>query len=230
MPTGQNVWVRTQNLLAVSRRSGCHIRACISGFTACPPPPTVPSAHLRLHGGLVPAVAARRPGGRGASLPVPVPGLPLLRGSEEECGGDHGNLPGRGFCVMFYLIMEIISKIDTATTLLLYDAPLRSGPGGGEVHRVLWALPPADVRHAQVLPVLHRRLQDHLLREDRPRGHAGRAHEDRYTGPEGLWEIITVNTWCPQYRTLVVVTFVDLNDLFSFSNTYSTIYDTIYNK
>ena len=57
---------------------------------------TVPSTHLRLHSGLVPTLAPGCPGGRGTSLPVPVPGLPLLRGSEEERGGDHGNLPGKG--------------------------------------------------------------------------------------------------------------------------------------
>ena len=43
---------------------------------------------------------------------------------------------------------------------------LWSGPGGWTVWRVLPAFPSADARHTQVVPVLPRRIQDHLLNEE----------------------------------------------------------------
>jgi len=41
-----------------------------------------------------------------------------------------------------------------------------AGHGRGDVHRVLPALPSTDARDAQVLPGVHRRLQDHLRLEE----------------------------------------------------------------
>ena len=40
------------------------------------------------------------------------------------------------------------------------------GHGGRDLHGVLPEVPPPDARHAQVLPLVHLRLQEHLLEEE----------------------------------------------------------------
>lgn len=55
---------------------------------------SVPRSDIRLHSGLVPALASGRPHSCLASLPVSVSGPPLLRRHKAERGGYHGNLPG----------------------------------------------------------------------------------------------------------------------------------------
>ena len=54
------------------------------------------------------------------------------------------------------------------------------GHGGGDLLRLLPALPPPDPRDPQVLPVLHSRLQDHLHHQERGDRRPGQQNEYRY--------------------------------------------------
>ena len=69
----------------------------------------------------------------------------------------------------------MMSDAGNGRLLLLAHA----GHGGGDVHRVLPALPAPDARHAQVVPGVHQRLQDHLRLEAVGDRAAGGAHEHR---------------------------------------------------
>ena len=68
--------------------------------------PQVPGPHLRLHNGLVPALAERGADRRGRPLPVQVPDR-VLGGSEAAGHTEHGHLPRRRVRVMPRVLPEV---------------------------------------------------------------------------------------------------------------------------